>query len=340
MEELTAEELRHMQWIKTGFHGQLPARPHDLVERITPTEKCIVLCHLGVPDLRKEGWVLSIDGMVGRPQVLTFDDLKRFPKAVIQSVHQCAGSPLDPHRPTQRVCNVVWAGARLQDILESCAVKPGARYLWSRGADSGEFAGVACGDYLKDLPLDRLDRDVLVAYEMNGEPLRPEHGYPARLVVPGFYGTNSVKWLLQITLAGSRASSPFTTRWYNDQIEGGTADSVTSTPVWALAPQSIIVMPGGGMVVPADHPFQIWGWAWGDQEIARVQVVGNDPGESWREADIEPRTGRAWQKFSLSHPGVARGRHMLRSVARSIANDVQPIAGARNAVFEAEFVAE
>ena len=82
----------------------------------------------------------------------------------------------------------------------------------------GAFQGVHCDAYVKDLPLDRVSADVLIADEMNGAPLRPENGYPARLVIPGYYGTNSVKWLTRLTLAAERAASPLTTRWYNDAV--------------------------------------------------------------------------------------------------------------------------
>ena len=90
--------------------------------------------------------------------------------------------------------------------------------MWSSGADHGVFEGDRCDAFVKDLPLERVAADVLIAYEMNGAPLPPENGYPVRLVVPGYYGTNSLKWLIRLTLADGRAAGPFTTRWYNDPI--------------------------------------------------------------------------------------------------------------------------
>ena len=116
--------------------------------------------------------------------------------------------------------------------------------MWSHGADYGEFAGVAVERYTKDLPLSRLSADVLIATELNDEPLLAENGFPARLVVPGFYGTNSVKWLTGMTLADRRADSPFTTRWYNDAVLDGEGRATGQTvPVWAIAPESVIVAP-------------------------------------------------------------------------------------------------
>jgi DMSO/TMAO reductase YedYZ molybdopterin-dependent catalytic subunit len=203
------------------FFRRLPLAPHGMHDRLTRIEDAIVLCHLGVPRIAREDWSLAIDGLVLHPQTFTFADLMRFEKVTVTSVHQCAGSPLAPHEPTQRVCNVTWGGARLADILAQCAPLAAARFVWSTGADYGEFAGVSVDAYVKDLPIERVTSEVLVAYEMNGEPLAPEHGFPARLLVPGFYGTNSVKWLTRVTLAEARAGGPFTTRWYNDPVEDG-----------------------------------------------------------------------------------------------------------------------
>ena len=105
---------------------------------------------------------------------------------------------------------------RLVDVLADCGPHASASYIWSHGADYGEFGGVSVEAYIKDLPITRVHADVLIAYEMNGAPLPAEHGYPVRLVVPGFYGTNSVKWLTRLGLAEGRSQGPFTTRWYND----------------------------------------------------------------------------------------------------------------------------
>jgi DMSO/TMAO reductase YedYZ molybdopterin-dependent catalytic subunit len=121
---------------------------------------------------------------VARPLCLGFSDLTAYPKCTITSFHQCCGSPLRPFEPTRRVANVRWSGTRLSDILRDCRPAPEARYLWSYGADYGEFGGLHHQAYVKDLPLERVPSDVLIAYELNSAPLPAEHGFPARLVVP------------------------------------------------------------------------------------------------------------------------------------------------------------
>ena len=101
------------------------------------------------------------------------------------------------------------------------------------------------------MPIERLAPDILVAFELNGAPLSAEHGFPARLVIPGYYGTNSVKWLDRITLADQRPAGLFATRFYNDPVLGADGQSTGQTrPVWAIAPESVIVEPAPG----DEHP--------------------------------------------------------------------------------------
>jgi DMSO/TMAO reductase YedYZ molybdopterin-dependent catalytic subunit len=317
-----------------GFFRRVPLAPQQMRERLTPTSDAIVLCHLGVPRLDREAWSLTIDGLVARPLRLGFSELAAYPRSTITSVHQCAGSPLTPREPTRRVCNVRWSGARLSDILHDSRPAAQATYLWSQGADRGEFGGIAHEAYVKDLPLARAADDVLVAYEINGAPLPAEHGFPARLVVPGFYGTNSVKWLTRMTLASGRADSAFTTRWYNDPIADPAGGNAT-VPVWSIAPESVIVSPAPGQALPRNAPQEIWGWAWADGGIARVEV-NMDGGASWQEAEVEGQVGRTWQRFRMSWHPAAIGKAMLCVRGHGHDGTTQPEADCRNAIHRVE----
>jgi DMSO/TMAO reductase YedYZ molybdopterin-dependent catalytic subunit len=314
------------------FIRRIPLAPHQMQDRLTRVADTIVLCHLGLPRMAREDWSLAIDGLLARPRTLSFADLMRYKKVAVTSVHQCAGSPLAPCAPTQRVCNVTWAGARLADILAQCEPHPAAQFVWSTGADYGEFGGVGVDAYVKDMPVERVKSDVLVVYEMNGEPLTPEHGFPARLVVPGFYGTNSVKWLTRVTLAEARAPGPFTTRWYNDPVEDDRASaSDRSVPVWRIAPQSVIVAPAPDATIRACKAIEIWGWAWADGGVGRVHV-GVDDGR-WQPAALEPASDRAWQRFTLSWMPVKCGGATLASLATAASGECQPASGRRNAIY-------
>jgi DMSO/TMAO reductase YedYZ molybdopterin-dependent catalytic subunit len=313
-------------------YGRHPLQPHQLTDRVTRVEDTIVLCHLGVPRLNADDWSLSIDGRVRRPRRLTLDDLMRRPRVELASIHQCCGSPLKPDMPTRRICNVVWTGVRLSDLLAECEPDPAARYVWSSGADYGVFAGDRCDAFVKDLPLDRVAADVLIAYQMNGTPLRPENGFPVRLVVPGFYGTNSVKWLTRLTLTETRAPGPFTTRWYNDPIRDASGQPTGATvPVGSIAPESVIVSPAPDQTLAMGEAVEVWGWTWADGGVDTVDV-GGDGASAWTRATIEPRAGRTWQRFTATWRPERRGPLELWSRAQSAEGRSQPSSGARNAI--------
>jgi sulfane dehydrogenase subunit SoxC len=172
-----------------GGFRRIRLRPRELTDPVTATEDLFVLAHLGVPRIDPARWSLTIDGLVGRTRTLSLEDLKARPKSIVEAVHQCCGNPLEPTVPTRRIANVRWGGVDLAALLDELAVDPGALFLWSYGLDGGDFAGTNCDWYIKDLPLQRLPAGgVLLAYELNGAPLPAEHGFPMRLVVPGYYG--------------------------------------------------------------------------------------------------------------------------------------------------------
>ena len=294
-----------------------PLQPHELRDRVTLTKDTIVLCHFGVARLDPADWSLSIDGLVRRPLRLTLGDLMRQPRVEVTAIHQCCGNPMRADVPTRRICNVTWGGVRLADLIADCQPEPSARFVWSSGADYGVFGGIKCDAYVKDLPMDRVADDVLIAYEMNGAALRPENGYPARLVVPGFYGTNSVKWLTRLTLADTRAKGPFTTRWYNDAVRDTPGQPTGATsPVWSIAPESVIVSPAPDSRIAVGEDVEICGWAWADGGVDTIDVSA-DSAPDWTPATLEPPAGQAWQRFTATWRPEYRGNHEVCSRARS-----------------------
>ena len=317
----------------TGIR-RIKLAPHQTSERVTAAEDVFVLAHLGVPRVDPAHWSLRIDGMVERPVTLTLEKLKALPKTVIEAVHQCCGSPMEPKVPTRRVAHVRWGGVDLATLLDEIGIDPRARFLWSYGLDGGDFAGTRCDWYLKDLPLERLKAgDVLLAYELNGAPLPAEHGFPVRLVVPGYYGTNSVKWLWRLCLADRRAEGLFVSQLYNDTLdaEDVAAGQPALRPVWAVAPESIIVSPAPDAVLARGEAMEIWGWAWSFRGVARVEV-STDGGATFRIATLEPRRGWSWQRFALRWNPEQLGEGTLSVRAFDAAGAGQPFDGARNAV--------
>ncbi|MGH7083985.1 MAG: molybdopterin-dependent oxidoreductase [Acetobacteraceae bacterium] len=326
--------------IEPGTVRRIPLAPHEMTARITPAEQIFTLAHFGLGQIRPVDWCLRLEGMVERPLRLDLDDLRHFPHATIEAVHQCAGNPLQPAVPTHRVAAVVWGGVRLADVLGAARPAAGGKFVWSDGADAGEFGGVSAEFFRKDLPLGRVAEDVLLATEVNGEPLPDPHGGPVRLVVPGFYGTNSVKWLWRMTLTDRRADGLFTTRFYSDTLADG-----SRSPVWALDPGSIIVTPAPGARVSG--PTEITGWAWADHPVESVAVSGApgdcEPGHGeplrWQEALLEPRRARTWQRWRYLWRPRGRGPATLCCRARDTAGATQPESGSRNAWHAVEVTA-
>jgi sulfane dehydrogenase subunit SoxC len=295
-----------------------------MTDRVTRYEDFFSLIHLGVPRLETKDWSLAVGGMVRKPFDISFEELRAMPKIEVTSVHQCAGNPMQPKTPTRRVANVTWGGVDLKLLLDRAEVDPAAKFLWSFGSDYGDFDGSYCDEYGKDLPLNRVvEGDILVAYELNGRPLPAENGFPARLVVPGFYGTNSVKWLTRFELADRRVDNLFTTKYYNDTLADG-----SQRPVWSIPVESIIVSPAPDETLKGGEDVVVWGWAWAASGVKTVEVFD---GEVWQRAAVK-QTGRAWGKFEARLNWIKRGQLELKVRAVSNNGDEQPEAEARNAI--------
>jgi len=332
-EQPTPEPLRPVMEPASGVR-HIKLQPHELISPVTATEDLFVLAHLGIPRVDPAQWRLHVDGLVSRPLIYDLDRLKALPKKIVEAVHQCCGSPLEPTVATRRVVNVRWGGVDLATLLDEAGVDPRANFVWSSGLDGGTFAGEPCDWFTKDLPLKRLAAgDVLVAYEVNGAPLPIENGFPVRLVVPGFFGTNSVKWLWRLRLGEGRSTSLFTTKFYNDPVNPAdvAAGLPAQRPVWAQAPEAIIVSPAPETSVSIDETVEIWGWTWSFRGIVAVEI-SVDGGASFARAGLEERRGWAWQRYAFTWRPQTPGKVTLCARAIEAGGATQPFDGARNAV--------
>ncbi|MFM9887875.1 MAG: molybdopterin-dependent oxidoreductase [Burkholderiales bacterium] len=315
-----------------GFVRDLRLAPHELVDRVTPQRDLFVLAHVGVPQIDVATWRLEIGGLIERPRTFSFDEIRQLPKRNVESFHQCAGFPRRPDIATRRVANVVWSGADLGDVLREAVIKPEARFLVSHGLDNGEYDGLAAADYVKDMPIERLtEGGLLLAYEINGEPLTRAHGFPLRLVIPGYYGTNAVKWLRRLELTAERAGGIFTQELYNDPVAPGSSpDGASTRPVWEAGPEAIIVAPRHGSSLGLTAT-EIFGWAWAASGVARVEISA-DGGLTWQQASLEPRAQWSWQRFSVQWLPPASGAYTLMARATDARGVTQPMERARNSV--------
>jgi DMSO/TMAO reductase YedYZ molybdopterin-dependent catalytic subunit len=289
------------------YRRQVPVS--QLKSFLTPTENVYVIAHMGVAHVPVDGWELRIEGAVDRPLHLTYAELLRRPAETIEGVLECFGNPVEPDVATRRVGNVSWRGARLWPILEEAGVQPRASLAWLEAPDHGTFAGTSCERYIKDVPLEIVrERPVLLAWEMNGAPITPEHGFPVRAVVPGFFGTNSVKWLSRIYLADTRPESLFTTRLYNRRVAVNGREQLA--PVRDLDVHSVIVAPAeADALTPGAQTVE--GWAWSAGPVRRVEA-SVDGGATWQEAHLEPRRqGYVWQRFTLAWTARTPGPYRL-----------------------------
>jgi sulfane dehydrogenase subunit SoxC len=304
--------------------------PQHLVGDITDKENLFVLAHAGVPKIDAAAWSLEICGMVRKPLVYSLDQLRNLPQHEVTSIHRCAGNPFDPTFSSRQISNVTWSGVDVRDVLGAAGVDPAATYLWSYGLESGEFFGHQVTHYVKDVPLSRVAQgNVLIALSLNGEDLSMEHGFPARLVVPGYYGTNHVKWIGRLELADRRPEGLFTTQLYFDAPEGE-----SPRPVWEIDPECIFVSPLQGATIGRTQ-HRIWGRAWSGAGVVSVDV-STDGGQSWATAELSPCAGYAWQTFSFDWQAPGPGGYRLMCRATDASGRTQPMSGWRNEVYSIE----
>jgi len=271
---------------------------HDTHGIITPSSLHFERHHGGVPDLDPATHTLTIHGLVDRPLVFTVDELKRLPSVSRIFFLECSGNSASEWKganeaDVQRAHGLTscseWTGVWLSTLLRECGVQPNGTWILAEGADACKLA--------RSIPIAKAMRDVLVAYGQNGEALRPEQGYPLRLVVPGWEGNVNVKWVRRIKVLDQPAMTRWETSKYTDLLADGTARQFT----FDMEAKSVITRPSGGDRLPAAGIYEVTGLAWsGRGAIARVDV-SVDGGRTWRDAELqEPILPRAHTRFRWS----------------------------------------
>jgi sulfite dehydrogenase len=307
---------------------------------ITPNKAFFVRWHLAaIPQVKVADWALSVAGdAAGNMAPLTLAELKKgFKQVEVTAVCQCSGNRrglFEPHVPgvewgVGAMGNAVWRGVRLRDVLAKAGVKAGAVEVVFDGADHAPLPKTP--DFVKSLPIDvAMSEDVLIAFDMNGQPLPHWNGFPARLIVPGWTGTYWVKQLASVKVV----SSPEKNFWMSTAYRLPRGKYATPTfssqlyaanePITTMVVNSLITSLRNGQKVPRGKPLEVRGIAWDrGNGIAKVEV-SVDSGSHWTAAKLGKDHGRySFREFSLSAPTRDDGGRVVMARATSASGETQ-----------------
>lgn len=315
-------------------------------ELVTPNDALFVRWHLAnIPtSVDVNQWRLKVGGNTEKEVQFSLDDLKnRFQKVTYTAVIQCAGNGRSLFEPrviggqwkNGAMGNVTWTGARLKDVLNQAGIKAGAVDVSFNGLDTGTLPTVP--DFIKSLPIDKaLEEDMLIAYEMNGQPLTMLNGFPARLIVPGWYATYWVKSLSSITVL----DKPFDEFWMKTAyripdtpcgcIPPGTKPQKT-IPIHRMTTRSLIITPEERSGLKVNKPVDIMGIAFSGGYSIKDVVVSTDGGKSWGQAKLGRDLGRySWTQWSYPWRPKNPGKYTLMAKATNSIGESQPIEGLWN----------
>lgn len=290
---------RNVEWLTADTISSINFTPiHALDGTITPQGCAFERHHSGAIELAKADYRLMINGLVETPLVFTYADLERFPRENHVYFCECAantgmewaGAQLNGAQFTHgMVHNMEYTGVPLRTLLEEAGYDTAGKWVYVEGADASSNG--------RSIPMEKALDDVLVAFKANGEALRKEHGYPVRLVVPGWEGNLWVKWLRRIEVMNSPVESREETSKYTDTLANGTSRKWT----WVMDAKSVVTSPSPQAPIAHGHgPLVITGLAWsGRGAIARVDV-SKDGGKTWETARLaRPGEDKALTRFYL-----------------------------------------
>jgi len=317
----------------------LSPRPVDLemplegfIDEITPIEHFFVRCHTYIPEVKPAEWKLEISGLVDRSIALTLADLKKLPRAEITGVLECAGngrSFYEPRVPGAQwrfgsVGNARWAGVRLRDVMQKSGLKPGAFHLLMDGAD---VPPGTMPDFKRTLPVEKaMNPDTLLAWEMNGKPLTAAHGYPLRVIAPGWAGDSWVKWLQRIEVLDHEYDGFWMKTAYRHPnhfvAPGAAVDARDMIPVTDLKVKSVIARPAD-WAMPGH--LTVHGVAWSNAAPVTKVDFSADAGKTWNAATLIGKpTAYGFRRWGYQWH-AEEGEHALISRATNSAGQTQPL---------------
>lgn len=302
------------------------------IDEITPVEHFFVRCHTMTPQVKLADWKLEISGLVDHPVSLTMADLRKLPRLDMVAVLECAGNGRALYQPRMAgaqwrfgsVGNARWTGVRLKDVLAKAGLKPSATQLLFDGAD------VPIGkmpDFQRTIPVAKaLHPDTMLAWEMNGKPLTAEHGFPIRVIAPGWASDSWVKWLTRIEVLDHEFDGFWMKTAYRHpagHVAPGTAvDPKDMTPVTDLNVKSVIARPGEWA---APGLVAVRGVAWSNESPVTKVEVSSDAGKTWQTARLEGKPTKYGFRRFVYEWRASEGSYTLMSRAANAAGAVQPL---------------
>ena len=288
---------RHVRWLTASTESSVNFTPlHELDGIITPNGLCFERHHAGIAEVNPADHRLMINGLVDKPLIFTMEDLKRFPRTNKVYFLECAansgmewrGAQLNGCQFTHGMVHcVIYTGVLLKHVLAEAGLKTNAKWIMPEGGDASGMN--------RSVPIEKALDDCLLAFKMNGESLRPEQGYPLRLVVPGWEGNMWVKWLRRIEVGDMPWHAREETSKYTDLMENGKARRFT----WEMDCKSIITNPSPQAPITHGKGFTvISGLAWsGRGTVDRVDIT-LDGGKNWYPARLDgPSFDKALHRF-------------------------------------------
>lgn len=278
-----------------------------LDDRFTPTDLFFVREHFPAPRVSTPAWKLAVRGAVAAPFEISLDDLLALPRKSLDVTIECAENPVSGGL----ISTAKWEGASLATLLARAKPDAAARFVRLRGADT---------EYARSIPLAKaLHADTLIAHHMNGDPLPPAHGAPARAIVPGWYGMDSVKWLQAIEVLTEPDDSPFMARAYLRQPRGAAPEVITAMNV-----NSAFSRPLNGAIL-VGRRFVIRGAAWAGQSRVRRVEVSTDGRRSWQASRLDgPAQPYCWVFWSYDWKIAESGEYEWSVRAADDAGREQP----------------
>ncbi|MCX7794284.1 MAG: sulfite oxidase [Thermodesulfovibrionales bacterium] len=310
--------------------------PEGFEDFITRTDMFFVRNNIGMPEIDVNVWNLTIDGEVKNPLRLSMADIKKFKAVEAVITLECFGNGRSFFEPKPAgnqwkkggIGTAVWKGIRLKDVLEKAGLTDKSRHVIFDGAD--EPFTPAAPDFRRSIPIEKaMSPETLLVYEMNGEPLPVYHGYPLRVLVPGWGGSASVKWLINITVSEKEFEGFYMVDKYrhpkNPVAPGTKVQPKDMFVLTELDVKSIITSPSDNARVSGEE-ISIKGYAWtGEAKIKKVEI-STDLGKIWQEAKIIKDGGKfVWSLWEYKWRPKQRGYYVLMSKATDTNGRTQPL---------------